>query len=222
MARSFLKTYLQEYLRNEELKIPKIRGRKTKRMLRYLKKEELDILLRRIDNLRDRLMVSLMFEGGLRVSELLSIRPRDVFFKERTIRIIGKGNKEREVNFRRKTEEALTQWIEEEGIEKDDRIFSLTRKQVYVLVRKWGDKALEKKVTPHFLRHSCGAYLRKQGMDLREIQEYLGHSGLESTQIYTELEREDVDEKWRLIMEEKTEGMGVTGQKCPKKDEAAD
>lgn len=192
----------------EKLKPPKV----PKSLPKALTKEEVKRLLSVIPptRKRDRLIVLLLYGAGLRVSELCNLRKDDVDF-ERALIVVrgGKGAKDRVVpipafllgeigSYLEGRDDDSEYLLVEERREKKDRI---SPKTVWYLLRKYGEKA-GVKVTPHMLRHSFATHMLENGVDIRAIQELLGHSNLSTTQIYTKVTVEHLrkaQEKARLI-----------------------
>ncbi len=150
---------------------------------------------------RDKLIAELLYGGGLRVSELAGLTLGDVAGLPRSLRILGKGRKERIVPLGEPSREALRGYLELRGeLRTKKRAPSvssaaplllgrygtpLTVRQVQNLVRKQGLKIGRTDLHPHALRHSCATHLLDAGADLRSIQELLGHASLATTQRYT-------------------------------------
>ena len=192
----------------EKLKPPKV----PRSLPKALTREEVKRLLSVIPptKQRDRLIVLLLYGAGLRVSELCNLKRSDVDF-ERSLIVIrgGKGAKDRVVPVPGFLMEAIKSYLKtrtdsseyllvEEGRREKDRI---STKTVWYLLRKYGQKA-GVKVTPHMLRHSFATHMLENGVDIRAIQELLGHSNLSTTQIYTKVTVEHLrkaQEKARLI-----------------------
>ena len=143
---------------------------------------------------RDILVIELLFATGVRVQELCNIRYSDMDFFHRTARIIGKGNKERLVYFGNEAvENALKQyqWIRRELCFGGDSLLvnkfgdPLSTQAVRNIVKKYVSLAgIERNITPHSFRHTFASLLLEEGVDLRYIQEFLGHSSISTTQIY--------------------------------------
>ncbi len=136
-------------------------------------------------------ILELLYASGLRVSELTGLDLDDVDRPTRTVRVLGKGRKERIVPFGGKAARALDAWLEKRG-DQAGPLFLATRggrmnpRTVYGLVRAAAPLAgITRKVSPHTLRHSFATHLLDGGADLRAIQELLGHSRLSTTQRYT-------------------------------------
>lgn len=148
--------------------------------------------------LRDKAMLELLYASGLRVSELLSLRFKDVDLENRLIDVHGKGNKERIVPYSRFAGDYLEKYLcgpRKRNKGKDSPYLflgrdgkPLSRIAFFKAVRKYASKAgIEKPVSPHSLRHSFATHLLERGADLRTVQELLGHSKITTTQIYTEV-----------------------------------
>jgi integrase/recombinase XerD len=159
---------------------------------------------------RDRLVFLLLYGAGLRVSELCNLKKSDVDL-DRGIIVVrsGKGAKDRVVPITEELVEEIRSYlktrdddseyllVEDRRKEKD----RLSTKTVWYLLRKYGEKA-GIKVTPHMLRHSFATHMLERGVDIRAIQELLGHSNLSTTQIYTKVTVEHLkkaQEKAKLL-----------------------
>lgn len=139
---------------------------------------------------RDRLLFSLMYSSGLRVSEICQLSWPDVRLDERLLLIHGKGGRERIVPIARWLVDDLAGWKQEHG--EDETVFSnrsgrpLTARGVQFRMQKHADQIdLGMSVHPHMLRHSFATHLLDHGADIRLVQELLGHASLSTTQIYT-------------------------------------
>ncbi|MBQ7257326.1 MAG: tyrosine recombinase XerC [Abditibacteriota bacterium] len=151
--------------------------------------------------LRDRAILEIMYSGGLRVSELLSLDVRDVRDRNNNIkdelRIIGKGNKERVVllgspamnaisNYLSKGREEFVQNHTEEALFMGRTGKRLVASTVWRMINKYIDKlALDIHISPHSLRHTFATHLLNHGADLRSVQQLLGHKSIVTTEIYT-------------------------------------
>jgi integrase/recombinase XerD len=152
--------------------------------------------------LRDRTMLELMYASGLRVSELVGLELGNVNLNQGVVRIMGKGGKERLVPL---GEEAMS-WLQRYLCEARPELMGglsspfvfvtarksgMTRQAFWYAVRKHALTAgIDRKVSPHMLRHSFATHLLNHGADLRVVQLLLGHSDLSTTQIYTHIARE--------------------------------
>ena len=148
--------------------------------------------------LRDRAILELLYGAGLRVSELTGLDLEDVDLARRTVRVFGKGRRERIVPFGKKAAAAIRAYLaafvtlrertREEALFLNLRGGRLTDRSVRrILDRAVERTALLQGVHPHVLRHSFATHLLESGMDLRAIQELLGHARLATTQRYTKL-----------------------------------
>lgn len=155
--------------------------------------------------LRDRAVLELLYAGGLRVSELVGLDRRDLDLAAGFVRVVGKGRKTRDVPIHRRAARALERWLDARPALLGDR--DRDHDAVFVSVRgaRLGDRAVRRliddavtrcaaarRVHPHMLRHSFATHLLGGGVDLRVIQELLGHASVSTTQVYTHLGIEDL------------------------------
>jgi len=143
---------------------------------------------------RNKGIITLLMMGGLRLSEVVGLDIADVDFEQQTVRVFGKGRKERLVPLSAPLTSALTIWLEERKtltarcaalfLDRDGN--RITGRMVQYAVRK-AIKALglDPRVSPHKLRHTFATLLYAQDTDLRDIQELLGHANIVSTSVYT-------------------------------------
>jgi integrase/recombinase XerD len=173
---------------------------------RYLSLDEVDALLSAPDastpdGLRDRAMVELLYATGLRVSELVSLRVRDVHAEVGYLVCRGKGRKERVVPCGRSAMRWLERYLSagrpELLVRANDGLFlsrrgaPMTRQRFFQLLQGYGRKAgIRRALSPHVLRHSFATHLLERGCDLRSLQLMLGHSNIGTTSIYTHVSRE--------------------------------
>ena len=163
---------------------------------------------------RDRAILELLYATGIRVSELVGLNDDEVSFKERLLRVRGKGKKERIVPFGRKAAESLRAYLQvrpqlvskgaaSKGIETkavfiNRRGTRLTCRSVERIVQKYlRRQAIYRRVSPHSLRHSFASHLLSRGADVRAIQELLGHESLATTEKYTHLDLRRLLEVYR-------------------------
>ena len=151
---------------------------------------------------RDRAMLEMLYGSGLRVSELVSLRPEQVDWDEMFLRVLGKGQKVRYVPLGGMAAEALRHYMKSarsklihrgkraEVLFLSNRGAALTRERIRQIIK---DRAraigLPENVYPHIMRHSFATHLLENGADLRVIQDMLGHADLATTQIYTHIEK---------------------------------
>ena len=182
----------------QELDMP----RRPASLPRYLEEAECERLLAACDGpfaLRDYCMLMLFMSCGLRVSELVSLNTTDIY--DDHLRVTGKGNKERVIYFAEGCRESIDDYLavrDESGLideEKNALFISRDRRRISVRgVQKMVDKKLKlaglnsSRYSPHKLRHTAATLMLKNGVDTRALQEVLGHSSLNTTQIYTHLD----------------------------------
>ena len=158
---------------------------------------------------RDKAMLELLYATGMRVTELVSLRVNDVNLSGGFVRCIGKGNKERLIPFHEQALDALVFYIEEgrdsflNGNPKEPALFlnrrgdQLTRQGFWLILKEYARKAgITNPVTPHTLRHSFATHMLRGGASLRQVQEFLGHASIASTQIYTHLTDDHLREQF--------------------------
>ena len=187
------------------LSIPKI----GKRLPTFLYPEEIDLLLEQPITktpmgMRDKAILEILYASGIRVSELTGLNITDVDKSDGEILVFGKGSKERIVKMGSAAISAVSDFIKyarpklvKEGGRKNNALFigrlgeRLTPRSIERTIKKYGKAAgIDKKITPHSLRHSFATHLLERGADLRSVQELLGHSSLSTTQIYTHVTKE--------------------------------
>lgn len=184
----------------EGFELPKRR----KRLPRFLEPWEVDALVEAADSERDRLIIRLLYTTGLRVSELVGLRKDDVNLEERSLRVMGKGGKERLVYFPASLVDQLRRQMETPGpwLFPSRRGGHIHYTTVERAIRRAARRAgIEKKVTPHVLRHSFATRSLEAGMDIREIQELLGHANLNTTQVYAHVSRRRLKRDYEKIWE---------------------
>jgi integrase/recombinase XerD len=151
---------------------------------------------------RDRALLELGYGAGLRVSELCGMALTDLLLPENLVRVLGKGGKQRLVPIGRNTIGAVSVYLHslrptlDRGASKGRVLLNargepLSRVGAWGIVKRATERAgIDKRVTPHTLRHSFATHLLEGGADLRAVQEMLGHADLSTTQIYTHVDRE--------------------------------
>ena len=167
----------------------------------YLEKEQVDELLKtaKACSWRDYLLLNFMWRTGVRVSEVINVKPQDIEHKNNVVNIRkAKGGKQRRVLIGDETLKMLSDYIVEENIPEDRPIFPIQREWVYKLVNRYGN-IIGVKIHPHTLRHSFAIHLVRSGMDLRRLQLLLGHSSLSITQVYLQFKDDDLREAYDKI-----------------------
>ncbi len=145
-------------------------------------------------SLRNKAILTLLYSSGLRISELVSLDIDDVDLEDRTIRVRGKGEKDRIVLFNEEAKALIEKYLDKR-LDGGNALFvnrfgdHITPRYVQMMIKKYAELAgIKKKVTPHILRHSFATHLLKNGVDIRAIQQLLGHANLNTTQIYTSVD----------------------------------
>lgn len=181
--------------------------KKEKKLPKYLNYEETEKLLNSIEinkkeGIQERLILELLYSTGIRVSELVNIKIKDIKIKENQINILGKGNKERIVLFGEKAKEIIKLYL---NAYKEGFIGNISNQ--YLLINKKGKQlttnkielivkdalrksSLKLNISPHTLRHTFATHMLDNGADLKSVQELLGHENLKTTAIYTHISNE--------------------------------
>ena len=147
--------------------------------------------------IRDKAMVELLYSSGLRLSELCGLNMESISIKERSCRVVGKGNKTRDLPVGEKAIQSLRDWLlVRENISRDANkaLFlnkngkRISTRSVQLRLERLSKKRGLPMVNPHMLRHSFASHILESSGDLRAVQEMLGHSDIGTTQIYTKLD----------------------------------
>ena len=181
-----------------------------------LSEEEMALLLREAysgdtaEARRDVAMIELMYASGMRVSELVSLAVGDLNVRDKYVRCLGKGYKERLINLHDQAVDTVETYLNdvrpdllsprgEEG-EREDALFlnhrgeRLTRQGFWLILKGYGRRAgIRTAITPHTLRHSFATHMLRGGAPLRYLQELLGHASISTTQVYTHLAEDQVE-----------------------------
>ena len=175
--------------------------KKSKKLPRYFEYNELEELFMVPDTntslgQRDLLLLEMLYATGVRVGELVNIKVKDIDLGRRNIIILGKGNKERFVTYGEYCEDILKQYLSDGYIllnkTGNDYLFlnnnggNLTERGVrYILDELIKKTSINKKISPHMIRHSFATHLLNEGCDLLTVQKLLGHESIKATQVYT-------------------------------------
>jgi len=197
---STLKTFFK-YLEREELievnPMLKIVGPKTSKGLPlFVKENEIKLLLEEVVfesgfiGRRDKLIIEIFYSTGMRLTELINIKITDINFHYKSIKVIGKRNKERIIPLSNSIINSIQLFISEFDLKdslitnsKGNKVYS---KLVYRVVRKYLSKITSiNKKSPHILRHTFATHMLNNGADINAIKDLLGHSNLNATQVYT-------------------------------------
>ena len=170
--------------------------KKDKLLPKFLYYNELEELfdacdLTEFSGVRDRLLLEVLYATGMRVGELENVKVKDINLYDNSIKVLGKGNKDRIVYFGEYAREILDMYLSlrDDNCEYlliNNRKTRLTARGIRYILNKIVKKAcLNTKVSPHMLRHSFATHLLNEGCDLLSVQELLGHESLRATQVYT-------------------------------------
>jgi integrase/recombinase XerD len=175
------------------------RPKKEKTLPVVLSKSEIKQLLNSSSNRKSTLIISLIYAAGLRVSELVNLKVSDLNFEEKIGNILmGKGRKDRVFNIPSFLEEDLQNEVEKQNKPEQKYLFSgpngrLSSRNIQKIVKKAAQRAgIKKEVHTHTLRHSFATHLLENGVDIRKIQELLGHSSISTTEIYTHVSTQEL------------------------------
>ena len=205
--RMFYRYLVHEKLVEEDPTAAVRAPRTWKALPRFLTLEEVDHLLGAPDSnqalgMRDTAMVELLYATGLRVSELVSLKMRDLNLEVGYLTCVGKGRKERLVPMGRKASQQVRTYLDRSrpslvkgtgatALFLNNRGGAMTRQGFWKILKKYGRAAgLRGALSPHVLRHSFATHLLERGADLRSVQMMLGHADISTTQIYTHINRE--------------------------------
>lgn len=195
LAIASLRFFYEKILKKEifkEIEIP----RKEKRLPTVLTKEEIKSIIESADTAKSRLIMGFLYSTGLRVSEIVNLKSNDINVDEKMGYVRqGKGKKDRMFILSDKIIEQLKEFRQK--YPNYQFVFSdkepLTTRNIQKIIKHTATKAgIQKKITPHTFRHSFATHLLESGTDIRYIQELLGHSNLNTTQIYTHVSTEEL------------------------------
>ncbi len=153
---------------------------------------------------RDRALLELLYGTGIRISEAVGLDLDDLDLEDATVRVFGKGSKERVVPLGREARRALRTYLGDgrltlrhralvqprdgDAVMLNARGGRISRQACWQIVRRAGERvALGERLSPHVLRHSCATHMLEHGADLRVVQELLGHASISTTQVYTKV-----------------------------------
>lgn len=179
--------------------------KKERKLPNYIEYNELEFLLKESletkNNFRDNLIIELLYATGIRVSELVNIKINDIDFNTNSIKVFGKGSKERIVYFGDYAKTALNNYLNSNDYIKYNSKWLLpsskgenltTRSIELILDKIMKNVSIKSKVSPHTLRHTFATHMLNSGCDIRVVQELLGHENLTTTEVYTHITNEEL------------------------------
>ncbi len=204
--RSFYKYLLKEGIVSKNPMLFISNPKPDKKLPKFLYEGEVEKLLSmpKLDNpkgIREALLLEFLYSTGVRVGELCSIKVKDISFSDKSVKVLGKGNKERYVFFGKQLDDLLKCYL------KEARPYFEKAKNDYLFLNDSGNQLHDRRVraiiddllkrscadfhiSPHTLRHSFATHMLNNGADLKTVQELLGHADLSTTQIYTHISNE--------------------------------
>jgi integrase/recombinase XerC len=212
---SVLKSFFKYFYKYNLIKRNPANGlifpKKGKKYPNFFSEDELNKLLDGrggiVLSLLDKTIIELFYSTGIRLSELINLKYNDIDWKNKTIKVIGKGSKERIIPFGKKAEESMKNFVEIRKISNINNLvyFFISNKglklypmQVNRLIKKDFKSVTElKKRSPHMLRHSFATHLLDNGADIRAVKELLGHESLSTTQVYTHVTAEKLKKAYK-------------------------
>ncbi len=169
-------------------------GKIDRKLPNYTTIEDFKTLIDTVDNLRDKLLINLLFASGARRVEIVSLKKTDIDFNSNLIKLKGKGSKERVVpvheniikDLKVRCDAISSKWVFPSKINKGNHI---TPRQVNQIITKWIKAANleDKNLTPHSFRHAFGKYMYENGGDIKSIKDMMGHESINTTDIYTKI-----------------------------------
>lgn len=193
LAAAAIKFFFNEVLKKtiSAVRVPK----KDRKLPEVLTPEEVRMLIDSADTTKSRLMISMLYSSGLRVSELVKLRPQDIRAEEKLGWVrSGKGSKDRMFILSDQLCKDIAEYLKKR---ENSYLFSkdkpLSTRNVQKIIKRLREKSnIQKKITPHTLRHSFATHLLESGTDIRYIQSLLGHASLNTTQLYTHVSTEQL------------------------------
>ncbi|ACP46101.1 integrase family protein [Sulfolobus islandicus Y.G.57.14] len=174
--------------------IPKVRGKEVK----ALDESQIQKVLNTCKRTKDKLIIRLLLDTGLRANELLSVLVKDVDLENNMIRVRNtKNGEERVVFFTDETKQLLRKYMK--GKKLDEKLFDITYDALYRKLKRLGNK-VEIELRPHILRHTFATLSLKRGINVITLQKLLGHKDIKTTQIYTHLVLDDLRNEYLKAM----------------------
>lgn len=193
----------------QTIKLPRL----PKKLPEFLTIEEVDKLLNivptKIYDYRNIAMMETLYATGIRVSELINIKINDIDFNNKTIKVMGKGKKERIVFFGDYAFDAINAYLKNNPYKNEYLVLNnkgnkITVRGVELIIEKISKKAcINNNAHPHTFRHTFATHMLNNGCPLKSVQEYLGHSSLASTEVYTHITNDYIKEEYLKNMPRK-------------------
>lgn len=227
VSRAFIKNFIQYLKENSEkfsfnleeksylntINIAKQTGRKKIKLPKIITIEEVFEIEKFLHNERDKLMLLVSFYSGLRIGELLKLKPSNFFWKKFDIKddvgealVYGKGGKEGIALLPNQLMNRVRHWINEEQwfkIEDDEKLFEIKSRRWQNILSISSKNAIGRHINPHILRHSIATYLMQRKVDITYIKSFLRHSSIRSTEIYLHLNQDDLKKEYLKVFPEK-------------------
>jgi len=170
-----------------------------KKLPKVLTIAEIDKILKNNLNTKERAIIELLYSAGIRVSELVNLDIKNLDLSQKSIKVFGKGSKERLVPINKKCADIINKYLKERNLialkyNSKNNLFlenngkPITRQKVYKIIKQQGE-LISKHISPHTMRHSFATHLLENGADLRVVQELLGHASIVTTQLYTHISK---------------------------------
>lgn len=196
----------EDYMKEDpsrKLKSPKM----PKRIPKYLTEDEIEQLINAMNSFRDKTVVVFLYTTGLRISEMYALNKDDMDWQTKTVKVLGKGNKERIVPFNERAKNMLLEYIATRDddnpalfVEKNN--LRLSKRSIQKSVKSAGIRAgIKKPVTPHKMRHSYGSHLIQEGVQLQTVSNLMGHSSTNVTEIYAWLSKKQVIDAYSSVFD---------------------
>lgn len=196
----------EEYIKKNPMK--KINQPKTeKRLRKALSEEELEVLRQNCTSLREKALLEFLFASGCRLSEVSNIKVEDINWSERSLKVVGKGNKERQVYFTVKAKLYLRQYLKSRQGESPYLFIGLRKpfgklggRAIEKEIAKIADRAgFDKAVFPHLLRHTFATEALNSGVNITAVQRLLGHESVDTTMVYAELNEDSLKQEYKKL-----------------------
>ncbi|WOO89156.1 tyrosine recombinase [Mollicutes bacterium LVI A0078] len=207
-----LNKYLRDYNlgSNDQIELL-VAKKREKRIPKFLTQDQIDLFLNQFNgskpiDIRNQAMFETLYATGMRVSEIINVKVTDVNLENGTIRVVGKGNKERIVILNQSSVTCLETYIysARTKLQEDytDILFlnnkgkPLTRQGFNFVLKKYASNVGITEISPHIFRHSIATHMLNNGGDLRMIQLLLGHANISTTEVYTHVSKQKILEEY--------------------------